>query len=102
MTAGRYLLADQIGAGGMGAVWRAWDRRDRRWVAVKVLTRYDAGSLLRFVREQGLRVRHRHILQPTACAVQSGRTLFAMDLVRGGSVEQLVQRHGALPEAYVR
>jgi eukaryotic-like serine/threonine-protein kinase len=102
MTAGRYLLADQIGAGGMGTVWRAWDRRERRWVAVKVLSRYDAGSLRRFVREQGLRVRHRHVVQPTACAVQSGRTLFAMDLVRGGSVEQLAQRHGPLPEGYVR
>jgi serine/threonine-protein kinase len=102
MGAGRYLLADQIGAGGMGTVWRGWDRRERRWVAVKVLARYDAGSLRRFVREQGLRVRHRHVVQPTACAVQGGRTLFAMDLVRGGSVEQLLRRHGPLPEAFVR
>jgi serine/threonine-protein kinase len=94
----RFLLADRIGAGGMGTVWRAWDREDRRWIAVKLLDRYDAGSLRRFVREQDLRVRHRHVVQPTGL-VPGG---FTMDLVRGGSVEQLLRRHGPLPDAFVR
>ncbi len=94
----RYLLTDRIGAGGMGTVWRAWDTHERRWVAAKLLTRYDAGSLRRFVREQHLRVRHRHVVQPTDL-VEGG---FTMDLVRGGSVEQLLARHGPLPDAFVR
>ena len=99
----RYVLTDQIGAGGMGSVWRAWDLADRRWVAAKVLGRYDGGSLERFVREQRLRVRHRHVVQPTDCAVdRGGDRLFTMDLVRGGSVEGLLARHGPLPEGYVR
>jgi serine/threonine-protein kinase len=93
----RYLFADRIGAGGMGSVWRAWDRQQRRWVAVKLLDRYDAGSLQRFVREQELRVRHRHVVQPTGL-VDGG---FVMDLVHGGSVEQLLRRHGPLPDAFV-
>ena len=108
-TRDRYLLADQIGAGGMGTVWRAWDRREGRWVAAKLLATYDAASLQRFVREQRLRVRHRHVVQPTGWVDAAddtgdhiGRVLFAMDLVRGGSVEQLLVRHGPLPDSYVR
>ena len=108
----RYLLTDRVGAGGMGTVWRAWDRRERRWVAAKLLAqgpgRNDSPAAYeRFVREQGLRVRHRHVLQPTDCAVDrtlggSRRSLFTMELVRGGSLEQLLARHGPLPDAYVR
>ena len=48
--AGRYELVDPIGRGGVGAVWRAWDHRRRRYVAAKVLQQRDAHSLLRFVR----------------------------------------------------
>ncbi len=94
----RYLLADRIGAGGMGTVWRAWDTHERRWVAAKLLSRYDEGSLQRFVREQHLRVRHRHVVQPTDLLTDG----FTMDLVRGGSVEQLLVRHGPLPDGFVR
>ena len=103
----RYALVDQVGAGGMGTVWRAWDRHERRWVAAKLLTdnpaRTDAAMLERFVHEQGLRVRHRHVVAPRDRAVDAaGRTLFTMDLVRGGSLDQLLERHGPLPDAYVR
>jgi serine/threonine-protein kinase len=96
----RYLLADQVGAGGMGTVWRAWDRHERRWVAAKLLGTADAASLERFVRERALRVRHRHVVQPAGRA--GGDDLFTMDLVRGGDLGQLLARHGPLPDSYVR
>ena len=84
----------------MGTVWRAWDRHERRWVAAKLLGPDDAASLQRFVRERALRVRHRHVVQPTGRA--GSDHLFTMDLVRGGDVEQLLARHGPLPDSYVR
>ncbi|EFL01239.1 LOW QUALITY PROTEIN: serine/threonine protein kinase, partial [Streptomyces sp. SPB78] len=99
--AGRYVLADPIGRGGAGAVWRAWDRRRRRYVAAKVLHRRDAHTLLRFVREQALRIDHPHVLAPRSWAADDEQVLFTMDLARGGSVERLVGDYGPLPPAYV-
>ncbi|MDO9498121.1 MAG: protein kinase, partial [Nocardioides sp.] len=88
--AGRYALVDEIGAGGMGSVWRAWDVRERRHVAVKLLGRYDDAMLQRFVREQAVRIHHPHVVAPHGWAADGGRVLLAMDLVAGGSVEALL------------
>jgi serine/threonine protein kinase len=97
---GRYELADQVGLGGTGTVWRAWDRRAERWVAAKLLRRYDEALLLRFVREQALRIRHPHVLAPRGWAAEDDVAVIVSDLVRGGSVLDLA-RAGPLPEAYV-
>lgn len=35
----RYKLVEQLGKGGMGAVWRAWDLIGYRWVAIKVISK---------------------------------------------------------------
>lgn len=99
--AGRYELVDPIGRGGVGAVWRAWDHRRRRYVAAKVLLQSDAHSLLRFVREQALRIDHPHVLAPTSWAADDDKVLFTMDLVTGGSLVHLVGDYGPLPPAFV-
>ncbi|MFF9200381.1 protein kinase [Streptomyces sp. NPDC014986] len=99
--AGRYELVDPIGRGGVGAVWRAWDHRRRRYVAAKVLLQSDAHSLLRFVREQALRIDHPHVLAPTSWAADDDKVLFTMDLVAGGSLVHLVGDYGPLPPGFV-
>ncbi|MFI9343215.1 protein kinase [Streptomyces sp. NPDC052773] len=99
--AGRYELVDPIGRGGTGAVWRAWDHRRRRYVAAKVLQQSDAHSLLRFVREQALRIDHPHVLAPASWAADDDKVLFTMDLVAGGSLVHLVGDYGPLPPAFV-
>ncbi|WP_371670278.1 serine/threonine protein kinase [Streptomyces sp. NBC_00289] len=99
--AGRYELADPIGRGGVGAVWRAWDHRRRRYVAAKVLQQSDAHSLLRFVREQALRIDHPHVLAPASWAADDDKVLFTMDLVGGGSLVHLIGDYGPLPPAFV-
>ncbi|MFH8802881.1 protein kinase [Streptomyces sp. NPDC017936] len=99
--AGRYELADPIGRGGVGAVWRAWDHRRRRYVAAKVLQQRDAHTLLRFVREQALRIDHPHVLAPASWAADDDQVLFTMDLVAGGSLVHLVGDYGPLPPAFV-
>lgn len=99
--AGRYELVDPVGRGGVGAVWRAWDHRRRRYVAAKVLQQRDAHSLLRFVREQALRIDHPHVLAPTSWAADDDQVLFTMELVTGGSLVNLVNDYGPLPHAFV-
>ncbi|OEV29685.1 serine/threonine protein kinase, partial [Streptomyces nanshensis] len=99
--AGRYELADPIGRGGAGAVWRAWDRRRGRYVAAKVLQQSDAHSLLRFVREQALRIDHPHVLAPASWAADDDKVLFTMDLVSGGSLSHLIGDYGPLPPGFV-
>ncbi|MFI1723584.1 protein kinase [Streptomyces sp. NPDC020489] len=99
--AGRYELVDPIGRGGVGAVWRAWDHRRRRYVAAKVLQQSDAHSLLRFVREQALRIDHPHVLAPASWAADDDKVLFTMDLVGGGSLVHLVGDYGPLPPSFV-
>ncbi|MFD6414921.1 protein kinase [Streptomyces sp. NPDC060194] len=99
--AGRYELADPIGRGGAGAVWRAWDHRRKRYVAAKVLLQSDAHTLLRFVREQALRIDHPHVLAPASWAADDDKVLFTMDLVSGGSLAHLIGDYGPLPPRFV-
>ncbi|MFF0555754.1 serine/threonine-protein kinase [Streptomyces sp. NPDC004266] len=99
--AGRYELIDPIGRGGAGAVWRAWDHRRRRYVAAKVLLQSDAHTLLRFVREQALRIDHPHVLAPASWAADDDKVLFTMDLVAGGSLAHVIADHGPLPPRFV-
>ena len=84
----------------MGSVWRVWDSRENRIVAAKVLRQSDAVSLLRFVREQAVRVAHPHVLTPLGWAGEDDRVLFTMPVVDGGSVSTLVGDHGALPPRF--
>ncbi|MEU2719938.1 serine/threonine-protein kinase [Streptomyces smyrnaeus] len=99
--AGRYELIDPIGRGGVGMVWRAWDHRRKRYVAAKVLQQSDAHTLLRFVREQSLRIDHPHVLAPASWAADDEKVLFTMALVRGGSLAHLVGDYGPLPPTFV-
>ncbi|AVZ74119.1 serine/threonine protein kinase [Streptomyces lunaelactis] len=99
--AGRYELIDPIGRGGVGAVWRAWDHRRRRYVAAKVLQQSDAHTLLRFVREQALRIDHPHVLAPASWAADDDKVLFTMDVVSGGSLAHVIGDYGPLPPRFV-
>jgi eukaryotic-like serine/threonine-protein kinase len=90
-----YILVEQIGKGGMGTVWKAWDRKLTRWVAVKFLNGQDADDFARFSREAKLaaRLRHPNIAAvfdtgevPSKQAGQDSVRYLAMELIEGQSV----------------
>ncbi|GAA4816152.1 serine/threonine-protein kinase [Nocardioides caeni] len=100
--AGRYELLDPIAAGGMGTVWRVHDHTAGDIKAAKMLRQADAAMLLRFVREQSVRIDHTHVVTPQSWAGVDDRVLFTMPLVRGGSVSGLVKRAGGtLPPRWI-
>ncbi|WP_162599743.1 serine/threonine-protein kinase [Nocardioides solisilvae] len=101
LVAGRYLLLDQVGAGGMGSVWRARDVRTGELVAAKVLGQHSGALLARFLREQAIRLRHPHVVAPTGWAAEGDVVLLTMELVTGGSVADLLAEQGPLPDGLV-
>jgi len=88
----QYILVRQVGKGGMGAVWKAWDKKLTRWVAIKFLLAEDEEGVDRFQREAKLaaRLRHPNIAAiyevdeaPSREAGQSLRHYLAMEYIDG-------------------
>lgn len=90
-----------IGEGATGQVWEAHDLRTDQRVAVKVCTTARTRAAHRFVHEQSVRVRHRHVVAPHGWGAEDDTVLVVQELVRGGSLAQLVADHGPLPPGYV-
>jgi tetratricopeptide (TPR) repeat protein len=82
---GKYVKADRLGAGGMGEVWRGWDRELRRWVALKFLHYEDPGQLARFRREAqtAAALNHPHIASVYEVGESKGRPFIAMQYIAG-------------------
>ena len=102
----RYELQEEVGAGGMGVVYRAFDRELNRIVAVKVLRPEYASSLsglLRLKRELVLasRVSDRHVVRVHDFGEVDGKALISMDWVDGESLASLLRRVHTLPPSQV-
>ncbi|ADG86833.1 serine/threonine-protein kinase [Thermobispora bispora] len=100
----QYVLLDEIGAGAMGAVWRARHRETGELVAVKLLRDGLTGDqelVMRFVQERNVMrsLRHPNIVTVRDFVIEGDRLAMVMDLVEGGSLQALLRRHGTLPPA---
>jgi eukaryotic-like serine/threonine-protein kinase len=95
---GRLRLLEPIGEGGASTVWTAWDVQHRSLVAAKVVA---AGRSHHPLGERSLRLTHPHVVAPYAVVAEGPSVVLAMDLVRGGTADDLLARHGALPADYV-
>jgi serine/threonine-protein kinase len=106
---GSYRLADRIGEGGMGEVWRAQHRLLARPAAIKLIRpgRDDEDSttaIARFRREAqaAASLRSPHSIQLYDFGVtRDGRFYIVMELLDGLDLETLVRRFGPQPPARV-
>lgn len=96
-TIGRYRIERELGRGGMAIVYRAYDPRFGREVAIKVLPRellLDPTFRARFDREARIiaSLEHSAIVPVYDYGEQNGQPYFVMRLMTGGSLESRLER----------
>lgn len=106
---GRYQVLGVLGTGGMGTVFRGWDPKLERPVALKTVRLGDEfgeaerGRLAeRLLREAVTvaRFHHPHIVAVHDAAEAPGGAFVAMELVEGQSLERLLWEQGRLAPAH--
>ena len=102
MVLGSYVILDEIGAGGMGQVYKAQHRRMKRVVALKVLSPEKVKSdeaVDRFQREveAAARLNHPNIVTAHDADEDEGVHYLVMEYVDGMDLFHLVHRRGPIP-----
>ncbi|MBN2371804.1 MAG: protein kinase [Vicinamibacteria bacterium] len=104
VIARRYEIKSLLGRGGMGMVYKAYDRVLEDVIALKVLRAEiaeDADLLRRFRQEMRLarRVRHRNVCAIHEYVEDGGLRCIAMECVEGIDLKRLLQQKGRFPAA---
>lgn len=102
---GKYEVIDVLGRGGMGLVYRAFDRQLNREVAIKTLTEGFTGDeemLKRFYQEAAKTgaLRHPNIVTVYDLGEQDGFPYIVMEYLSGDPLDRLIQSGKSQPLAY--
>ncbi len=98
MVGNRYELAEQIGVGGMGMVYRVSDTQTGQIVAIKelnaALVEDNPEILERFTREGEIMrtLKHANIVRMLAMLEDEGKHYLVMEFVPGGSLADLLRQ----------
>jgi serine/threonine protein kinase/Flp pilus assembly protein TadD len=98
---GSLVLLDRLGEGTSGEVYRAWDARLHRDVALKLLhqgqrSRDDAQERVLEEARRLARIRHEHVVTVHGVEEHDGRGGLWMEFVRGESLEERIRTRGPL------
>ncbi len=104
---GSYQIVSQLGEGGMAAVYKAYQPRMDRYVALKILPRYYASDpefVARFKQEARViaKLEHPHILPVHDFGEEDGYTFMAMRMVDSGTLTDWILENQPLSLAQIR
>ena len=90
-------LIEKIGEGGMSTVWKAWDKENQRFVAVKILNREfasDGLEIRHFRTEERMmeEIHHPGIVEAYDFDIANGSWYYVMEYVDGYTFQSLLQR----------
>ncbi|HPO24098.1 MAG TPA: serine/threonine-protein kinase [Arenimonas sp.] len=99
-----YQLVSELGRGGMGVVYKAYEPALERYVAIKELSSslsHDPDLVQRFIREARAMaaLNDPHIIQIHFIGQDGEQPYFAMEFVDGESLSSLLEREGPLKTA---
>ncbi len=103
LVLGGYRLLEPLGAGGMGQVFKAWQKRLNRIVALKLirpeLMEQNPAAVRRFKREAlaVAQLNHPNIVSIYDFDEADGTHFIVLEYVDGPDLERLVQENGPLP-----
>ncbi|MBY0522718.1 MAG: protein kinase [Gemmataceae bacterium] len=105
LVLGQYVLLERIGEGGMGQVFKAWQRRMNRVVALKVIRKdklSNPEAVKRFHREiqAAAQLSHPNVVVAYDADQVAGTHFFVMEFVEGTDLAQMVRQSGPLPAVF--
>jgi eukaryotic-like serine/threonine-protein kinase len=86
---GRFRIDARIGSGGFGTVYRAWDERLQRPVAVKVIDRDHGAPRITREAQAVARLTHRNIATLYELATDGERAFLVSELIEGETLRSL-------------
>jgi eukaryotic-like serine/threonine-protein kinase len=89
---GRFQIESRIGSGGFGTVYRAWDERLQRPVAVKVIDREHGAPRVTREAQAVARLTHRNIATLYELASDGEQAFLVSELIEGETLRSLGRR----------
>ena len=86
---GRFRVEQRIGSGGFGTVYRAWDERLERAVAVKVIESEAAAPRVTREAQAVARLDHRNLATLYELDSEDGRSFLVSELIEGPTLREL-------------
>ena len=108
VISGRYVVQAVVGTGGMAVVYRAFDKKKNRIVAIKVLRpeyESDEEFVRRFSREAeaASKVSHENIVNMLDVGIDGDKRYIVMEFVDGQTLKEMILQRGTIhPDTAIR